>query len=190
MTVVFSGDGMAQAPPRRLVKASTTHGPVDRASDGFAEFYAASFSGLATQLYVYTGDLALAQDLVQEAFCRALPRWVKLSTYDDPVAWVRRVAFNLANNRWERAKVAMRYLRGQRERQVEGPNPDRVAAVAALAHLPATQRRAVVLHYMADLPIAEIAAQEGVAVGTVKSWLHRGRIALAGLLTQEGETNV
>lgn len=186
MTVVFSGDGVAQAPPRRLSRVAAARPSADRASEGFAEFYAASFHGLATQLYVYTGDLGVAQELVQEAFCRALAKWVKVSTYDDPVAWVRRVAFNLANNRWRRAKVAMRYLRGQRERQVEGPNPDRVAAVAALAQLPATQRRAMVLHYLADLSVAEIAAQEGVAVGTVKSWLHRGRGALAGLLAQDG----
>ena len=51
--------------------------------------------------------------------------------------------------------------------------------MAALATLPPAQRRAVVLHYMADLSVAEIADQEGVAVGTVKSWLHRGRVALA-----------
>lgn len=110
----------------------------------------------------------------------------KLSTYDDPVAWVRRVAFNLANNRWKRAKVAMRHLRAQREKVADGPSPDRVAAVAALAQLPATQRRAMVLHYLADLPVAEIAVQEGVAIGTVKSWLHRGRAALASLLAEEG----
>lgn len=182
---MFSGDGMAQALPRRAAAPPSRPGRAG-ASDGFAEFYAASFQALATQVYVYTGDLGLAQDLVQEAFCRALPRWAVLSTYDDPVAWVRRVAFNLANNRWRRAKVAARYLRGQRERQVEGPSPDRVAAVAALAALPAVQRRAMVLHYLADLPVAEIAIQEGVAIGTVKSWLHRGRSALAGLLAEEG----
>jgi RNA polymerase sigma-70 factor, ECF subfamily len=185
VTVVFSSDGTEALLPR-AAGPPARRGFADRASDGFAEFYAASYQGLATQLYVYTGDLGLAQDLVQEAFCRALPRWPKLSTYDDPVAWVRRVAFNLANNRWRRARVATRYLRGQRERHVDGPSPDRVAAVAALAHLPAAQRRAMVLHYLADLSVAEIAAQEGVAIGTVKSWLHRGRAALAGLLGEEG----
>jgi RNA polymerase sigma-70 factor (ECF subfamily) len=47
----------------------------------------------------------------------------------------------------------------------------------------------MVLYYLADLPIAEIAAQERVAVGTVKSWLHRGRAAMAGLLSDEGAGN-
>jgi RNA polymerase sigma-70 factor, ECF subfamily len=67
----------------------------DPPQTGFAECYAASFHGLAVQLYVYTGDLDVAHELVQEAFCRALARWPKLVAYDDPVAWVRRVAFNL-----------------------------------------------------------------------------------------------
>ncbi len=66
---------------------------------------------------------------------------------------------------------------------VEGPTPDRVALFDALATLPTTLRRAMVLHYLADLPVTEIAAREGVAEGTVKSWLHRGRAALAVQLT-------
>jgi RNA polymerase sigma-70 factor (ECF subfamily) len=155
--------------------------------DGFAECYANSFASLSRQIFVYTGDLALAQDLVQEAFCRAFTRWQRVSTYDDPIAWVRRVAFNLANSRWQRAKVAARYLGRQRERHVDGPSPDRVAAVAALAQLPARQRRAMVLHYLADLSVADIAAEEGVPVNTVKTWLYRGRTALAGLLGEGGD---
>jgi RNA polymerase sigma-70 factor, ECF subfamily len=169
--------------------ARPTKPPGRPADDGFAECYEQSFMALTRQLYVYTGDINVAQDLVQEAFCRALPRWSKLATYDDPVAWIRRVALNLANSRWRRARVAARHLRGQRETHADGPNPDRVAAVAALAQLPPRPRRAMVLHYLADMSVAEIAAEEGVPVNTVKTWLHRGRAALAGLLG-EGNVNV
>ena len=55
---------------------------------------------LVGQLYVVTGDLGEAQDMVQEAFVRAWLRWSKLASYEDPEAWVRRVAMNLAANRW------------------------------------------------------------------------------------------
>lgn len=150
---------------------------------GFEELYAAHFRDLTVQLYAYFGNRQEAQDVVQEAFCRALARWSRLSRYDDPVAWVRRVAWNLATSRWRRARTALRVLRGQRVEHTAGPDPDRVALVAALATLPAAQRRAVVLHYLADLPVAEIAEREGVAAGTVKSWLHRGRAALATQLS-------
>jgi RNA polymerase sigma-70 factor (ECF subfamily) len=157
--------------------------------DGFGDCYANSFASLTRQIYMYTGDLSLAQDLVQEAFCRAYERWSKVASYDDPVAWVRRVAFNLANSRWQRAKVAARYLARQRERQAEGPTPDRVAAIAALAKLPARQRKAMVMHYLADMAVADIAHEEGVPVNTVKTWLSRGRTALAALLGEGGTDN-
>ncbi len=59
----------------------------------------------------------------------------------------------------------------------------RAAALeAAIAQLPADQRRVVVLHHLHDRAVDEIAATEGVAVGTVKSRLHRGRARLVQLL--------
>lgn len=149
----------------------------------FDDFYHAHFTSLTAQLSAYTGDLDQAQDLVQEAFCRAYRRWRQLTGYDDPVAWVRKVAWNLATSRWRRLRRAQTYLRRQRVEHVAGPSPDRVALVAALGKLPPHHRRAVVLYYLADLTVAEIADQEGAAEGTVKSWLHRGRAALAALLT-------
>jgi RNA polymerase sigma-70 factor (ECF subfamily) len=59
-----------------------------------------------------------------------------------------------------------------------------VVLTQALATLPERHRRAVVLFHLADLSIAEIAEQEGVAEGTVKAWLHRGRAALAVQLSE------
>ncbi|MEJ3746043.1 SigE family RNA polymerase sigma factor [Actinomycetes bacterium KLBMP 9797] len=155
----------------------------------FDEFYQTHFRALTVQLCAYTADLGQAQDLVQEAFCRAFARWDKIVRYDDPVAWVRKVAWNLATSRWRRLRTAQLFLRRQREEHVPGPSPDRVALEAALALLPANQRRAVVLHHLADMPVSEIARQEGVAEGTVKSWLHRGRAALATHLTEHKEEN-
>ena len=158
----------------------------------FDEVYAAHFGDLTVQLHAYFGDRQEAQDVVQEAFCRAYSRWRTVSRYDDPVAWIRRVAWNLAVSRWRRARTALTFLRRQRrtEAQLDGPGPDRVALVAALGTLPATQRRAMVLRYLADLSIAEIAEREGVPEGTVKSWLHRGRAALAVQLGTADETGV
>jgi RNA polymerase sigma-70 factor (ECF subfamily) len=155
------------------------------AAPTFEELYAAHFADLTVQLYAYFGDRQEAQDVVQEAFCRALARWSRVTRYDDPVAWVRRVAWNLAVSRWRRTGTVRRtvaLLRRQPAVHVDEPGPDRVVLVAALGRLPANQRRVLVLHYLADLPVAEIAEREGVPVGTVKSWLHRGRAALAARL--------
>lgn len=155
----------------------------------FDELYHAHFRSLTVQLTAYCGDLSQAQDLVQEAFCRAFARWSRVSRYDDPLAWVRRVAWNLAASRWRRIRTARSFLGRQREEHVAGPSPDRVALTAALALLPLNQRRAVVLHYLADLSVTQIAQQEQVPEGTVKSWLHRGRAALATQLTATNEVN-
>jgi RNA polymerase sigma factor (sigma-70 family) len=50
--------------------------------------------------------------------------------------------------------------------------------VAALAHLPRRQREAVALYYLAGLSEEEVGRALGIAVGTVKSHLHRGLSAL------------
>ncbi|MEU1843346.1 SigE family RNA polymerase sigma factor [Micromonospora sediminicola] len=171
-------------PPERTARRPDGPETVD-----FDGLYHAHFRSLTIQLTAYCGDLAQAQDMVQEAFCRAFARWSRVSRYDDPVAWVRRVAWNLATSRWRRLRTAQAWLHRQREEHVPGPGPDRVALTAALAVLPTNQRRAVVLHYLADLSVAQIAAQEDVPEGTVKSWLHRGRAALAAQLTTTNEVN-
>jgi RNA polymerase sigma-70 factor (ECF subfamily) len=157
---------------------------VPNETSSFDAIYAAHYGDLTVQLYAYFGDRQEAQDVVQEAFCRAYARWHTMSRYDDPVAWVRRVAWNLAISRWRRKRTLRRFLYRQRpvEPHVDGPEPERVALIAALATLPDNQRRAIVLRYLADLSVSEIADREGVPQGTVKSWLHRARQTLAARL--------
>jgi RNA polymerase sigma-70 factor, ECF subfamily len=146
----------------------------------FATLYQTRFGDLAAQLYAFTGDTLETQDLVQEAFIRAWQRWDRVGRYDDPGAWVRRAAWNLAITRHRRRKIFRRVPE-------PGPPPPespeaglhRVDLVASLRKLPEKVRRAVVLHYLTDMSIADIAAEMGAAEGTVKSWLRRGRTELA-----------
>jgi len=166
--------------------------PIVDVQRDFDELYTAAFPVLRSQLFAYLGDRAEAQDAVQEAFCRAFTKWKTISTYQDPFAWVRRVAWNVATSGFRRRRTARSFLRKQREQHVEGPSPDRVVLVAALAKIPPQLRKAVVLHYIGELSVAEIAAQEDVAEGTVKSWLSRGRAALGAQLAEreEGRSDV
>jgi RNA polymerase sigma-70 factor (ECF subfamily) len=162
-----------------------THGPPDAAD--FDALYEARYGDVVAMLYALVGDLAEAQDLAQESFCRAWQRWSAVSRYDDPLAWIRRVAANLATSRWRRGRVVRAHLGRERAAAVPPLDPDHVALVAALRRLPAHQRRAVVLHHLIDLPVAEVAREMEAAVGTVKSWLHRGRLTLAAELAQTTE---
>jgi RNA polymerase sigma-70 factor (ECF subfamily) len=154
-----------------------------RPGPSFDAFYAAAFPALVVQLHAFIGNRAEAQDVVQEAFVRAWPRWDRIAGYDDPVAWVRRVAWNLATSRWRRARTALTAARRQRMEPVAGPEPDHVDLARALSTLPPGPRRALILFHVAGLSVAEIALDSEVAEGTVKSWLHRARGALARQLS-------
>jgi RNA polymerase sigma factor (sigma-70 family) len=149
------------------------------------EIYAASAGKLVAQMYGVTGDFAEAQDAVQEAFARALARPARFRHVDNPEAWLRTVALNVARSRRRRRAVFERLLRGGRlPAPPHAPplSPDHVALVAALQQLPRATRETVVLHHIADLPVAEVAAVLGCSPETVKTRLVRGRRALADLL--------
>ena len=136
-------------------------------------------------VYSFTADMAAAQDVAQEAFVRAWQRWNTVSRYDQPLAWVRRVSINLVNSRWRRLLTARTYLERQREEHEPEVTPDHAMVVAALRRLPKSQREALVLHYLADMSVEDVAHHLDAPLGTVKSWLHRGREALAGALAIE-----
>jgi RNA polymerase sigma-70 factor (ECF subfamily) len=59
----------------------------------------------------------------------------------------------------------------------------------AIAGLPEGQRRAVVLHHLADLTVDDVAEVLGVSAGTVKTQLHRGRTRLAEVLHEPEEVS-
>jgi RNA polymerase sigma-70 factor (sigma-E family) len=150
---------------------------------GFDEFYDATGLRLVRYAYALTGNISDAQDIAQEAFARAWQRWDSVGGFDAPEAWVRRVATNLAISRYRRDRIARAAARHLIAADIPEISPDTVALVAALRTLPERQRVVVVLHYLADLPIGQIAAELRCPVGSVKAWLSRGREALAIALT-------
>ncbi|MFC8618218.1 SigE family RNA polymerase sigma factor [Micromonospora purpureochromogenes] len=151
--------------------------------EGFEEFYRTTRHRVVTVLYALSGDLTEAQDAAQEAYVRAWQRWDRISGYGDPEAWVRTVGYRLLVNRWRKIRNGLTaYRRHGPDPVVAPPSENTVALVSALRQLPAEQRQAIVLHHLADLSIAEIAAQTDAPAGTVKARLARGRRALADLL--------
>ncbi|GCD88710.1 RNA polymerase sigma factor [Nocardioides sp. LS1] len=156
-----------------------------------AELYDASYRRLVVQLYAVCGDLADAEDAVQEAFVTAIRKGRGLREVANPEAWIRTAALNRLRHSWRHSSVVRRY-----QPRVPGPQapveagPDRVAIVTALAQVERDQREVVVLHYLADLGIAEIATELGVPEGTVKSRLARARSRLAPLLDEKEDRHV
>ena len=160
-----------------------------RDSADFDTFYIATVRRVVLYLYAACGDRSDAQDIAQEAFARAWQHWSKVAGYDDPEAWVRRVAWRLMINRWRglRRRLAARIRLGPSAEVTGGPSPDRVAIIDALQRLPTPQRQVIALYYLLDMPIQEIAATTGVPAGTVKVRLSRARTALGRLLNEEDQ---
>ena len=147
------------------------------------ELFSVAFDRLVRELTTVTGSRAEAEDVVADAFLQALRHWGRVSSFEDPVAWVRKVAYNRAHTRWRRQQVLQRPLPGLvRPAHVDTlPGPDADLQQALLV-LPARQREVVVLHHLSGLSVEDVAVTLGVSVGTVKSSLSRGRARLLDVL--------
>jgi RNA polymerase sigma-70 factor (sigma-E family) len=148
---------------------------------GFAWLFRDEYPAIVRTAYLMLGDREAAEDVAQEAFVRLYSYWRRVSRYDRPGAWVRRVAIRLAGR--ARRRAAELPLLPEAGTVIDSPgDPDLQRALLAL---PAKQRAAIVLHYLEDLPVAEVASLMGCAVSTAKVHLHRARGRLAALLGEE-----
>jgi RNA polymerase sigma-70 factor, ECF subfamily len=160
----------------------------------FEEFFAASYGRLVGLLFAFLHDQAQAEDAVQDALASALLRWRSLRGYHDPEAWVRKVALRRAIDHHRRNTRQLRaLLRLGPPASLPPVGAEHVDLVRALRKLPLAQREVLVLHYVAELAVEQVAAELGVPVGTVKSRLVRGRAALArdlggSIATQDEES--
>ena len=154
--------------------------------DSFDALFDAHYERLVRALTVVAGDRESAADAVQDAFVKAHLHWNKISRYDDPSGWVRRVAINRLRDEHRRARRRRRALQRIRS-QPTSPNdvPDLDEFARLLAALPRQQRLATALYYVDNLTVAEIAATLDISDGTVKSHLHDARRRLRPVLENE-----
>jgi RNA polymerase sigma-70 factor (ECF subfamily) len=140
-----------------------------------------------------TGDGEEALDASQEAFVSALRHLDRFRGDAAFTTWIHRIAVNASYDRMRaRARAPMLHVVGDDDAATPEPGPpipDHAEAVAgaadvsaALAAIPEDFRAALVLADVEDLPYDEISAILEVPVGTVKSRVHRGRLALARAL--------
>jgi RNA polymerase sigma factor (sigma-70 family) len=142
----------------------------------FEQVFLAEYGGLARLAAIICRDPARAEELVQEAFAAALPRWADL---DRPGAFVQRTVINLAINARQRGRFTRQSPMDGIDTAVSDPEPADDALRAVLAGLPAVQRAVVALRFYRDLPLAEIAALLDRPLNTVKSDLRRALAALS-----------
>ena len=151
----------------------------------FSEFYSVEFPRLAGYCRALVGTESAARDIAQEALVRVFARWVSVG---QPRAYAYLVATNLAKRSWKRTSLERRaYERSGPE--AIGPSSSASAADPAesngawlrelVERLPDRHRLPVLLHYYADLAVADIARLLHLPAGTVKRRLHEARASLA-----------
>jgi RNA polymerase sigma-70 factor (ECF subfamily) len=149
------------------------------------ELYASSYQRLVGVVGAIAGDRHEAEEAVQDAFVRLMGSWDQVAHYDDPEAWVRKVALGYVSNRRRKARNGIRAaLRLGPRNDMPGPTGDALDLQRALAALPVHQREVIVLQQI-GLDVAAIAQQLELPVGTVKSRLSRARAALAPMLRED-----
>jgi RNA polymerase sigma-70 factor (ECF subfamily) len=141
----------------------------------FEELFRSEYEPVLREVVFIVRDADLAKELVNEAFTRLYVRWARVSRYDKPGAWVRRVAIRLAVRREAKRSRDVELT----DRGAESDSATSLDVRAAVARLSPQQRAAVMLHYFEGLPVAEVGRTLGVREGTVKAHLHQARAKLA-----------
>lgn len=146
---------------------------MDGEAGGFADFVRSRERALQRTAWLFTGDQALAEDLVQTALAKTWPHWERIRRRDDPEVYVRRVMVNTwstwGRRRWHGEQAVEVMPDSVAAGDVATEVAIRVAVRDALGKLTDRQRTVVVLRVFDDLTEVQVARVLGCAVGTVKS---------------------
>lgn len=152
----------------------------------FDAIFLHEFPRVARTVHHIVGDRARAEELTQDAFLELLRHWRTVSDYDRPDLWLRRVAIRKAQRERHRG-----WRRTELERfaappaTVDAPPTPAPEILAAVRRLAPRQRTVVVLFYLEDRPMSEIAQILDIKESTGWSQLHTARKHLAAALDQE-----
>lgn len=170
------------------LKVDALADPVEKGFvEGFESFYAAERRPVLGLAYVLSGSRSGAEDLAQEAFVAAYRNWERVSAYDDPGAWVRRVVANTSVS-WLRRKAAeakalMRL--GRPDFTIPEIDPTADLIWREVRRLPARQAQVVALRYLDGQEVSDIARILQCSESTIHTHLRRGKESLAHRLADE-----
>jgi RNA polymerase sigma factor (sigma-70 family) len=155
------------------------------AEKGFEEFVESNYAVLWRAFYLLSCSREEAEDLAQEAFCRAFERWERVRQMENPVGYLYTIGANLHRSFLRRLSTAARHAL----RAVPAGDPiteveERDAVRRVLAQLPRGQREALVLVDWLGLTSDEAGRVLGVNPGAIRVRVSRGR----RMLRERGET--
>ena len=145
----------------------------------FEEFFEHEQERLLRVLWMVTGSLPEAEDIVQDAFVRVWERWPKVSAMESPTGYLHQTAMNIFRNRYRRARLGLRKAIGAAPpvdafTSIE----DRISVSRALGTLTPRQRAALVLTELLGYPTEQAGRMLGVRASTIRSLSSSGRSAL------------
>lgn len=156
--------------------------------ESFESFYRREFREVVGLAYALSGTRIGAEDLAQEAFIAAHKKWDRISAYDKPGAWVRRVVANMAVSGFRKKAAerrAMSRLAGQRHQPIPELEAQDDEFWNMVRDLPRQQALATALFYYEDRTVAEIAEVLECTPATAKVHLFRGRQTIGRRLELE-----
>lgn len=155
---------------------------------GFEAVFREDYPSAVRAVTWIVGDVEQAREIAQDAFALLLVRWRRAVRYDRPGAWARRVAIRDAvRAAGRRRRVIDAEAVWERTRSPADRRSIDIDLARAVLELTPMQRACVVLHYLEDRPVAEVARLLSCSEGSVKTHLHRGRTRLAVLLGDSEE---
>ena len=138
----------------------------------FHALYVELFPELAGYCTALLRDESLAVECAQEAFTRLFSRWRAVR---DPKGFLFLVVTNIVRDEWRRQATQRSLVDKLARRLPDQPADSESSTYDLIARLPSRLRTVVVLTYVVDLPLAEVAETLGLPLGTVKRRLHEAR---------------
>ena len=144
----------------------------DRGAGTFEDLYRRLWAPMVRLAWLLGGSREVAEDVVHDAFLGLEPRWRDVR---DPEPYLRRSVVNGVRSHHRRRGVERRHRPAP---QLAIFNPEVEEIWGAVAKLPDRQRQALVLRFYLDLTIEQVAEQLDCPLGTAKSLIHRGIVAV------------
>lgn len=160
--------------------------------DEYVEYVRARLPELKRLAYLLCGDDHRADDLVQESVTKLYVSWSAARKADNLDRYVRTIVVRTHIDDTRRAWFRVRLFGAVPDRAQPVPcgSDDRLVLRAALAGLPAGQRAVLVLRFLCDLPVTEVADILGCAGGTVKSQSAHGLAKLRAALEDSAGSGI
>lgn len=152
----------------------------------YVEYVSARLPSLKRLAYQLCGDNHRADDLVQESVTKLYMRWTTARKADKLDSYVRAILIRTHIDETRRPWSRVRLFGAPPEQAAiaSSMTEDRAVLRAALATLPAGQRTVLVLRFLCDLAVEDVAESLGCSPGTVKSQTAHGLAKLRQALTK------